>query len=965
MIKCMQWIVIGFFVQLIVSGSAAAFETETHGLITYNAYRRSMISDRGGESVRHIFGLDRLPLDAPFEEQWSTTASVGGYFDNVPVMKPYAYPPTFPSVTDYVRFPHRYEGCQIVALQLAGWFGSEEEHNLDDVGSSYSVQNWLIRGAIREDDLWRSNYKGRLGCDVTRPDDDPHGNIMRVFNHFYDPVHDASLAGGYMHESKSVDWALGLRDSFAASPVLHPLRENHFSYADARHQMWLALTDQRGAGALPYTGMAREADARHRLFRWATVFRSLGDVVHLLQDGAQPQHVRGDAHSPLQSPARQAYEEYTNWRVVAPPGTPFSGYENVYLAGFSKLDDPIRPPAPVLGNYPIPKFSTPLRFFTTRLQGEGPEASTLGRHGLMDYTNRSFFTAGTLPVSSGSGFAQPPTPIDEMQGYTRTSAPCRIGDLLADRLSNTRCTHWTRPVLDTVAPGYADKLPASGGTSSFTEPPLVTESALGLVHNILGAPMAPRYAIGLEELETMGNLGIPRAIAYSAGLIDFFFRGRFVLSAPPDGLYGVVDQGTPHAVLDGVPILADGSDRTFGFTTIRVRARNDTGGEAGQFVESGTGRVVPQTMRGGTDEYGNATGMLVAIARYHRNSCYQEDLSGEYAVRLNPDYTFQEPFIPSGCPWTELRSNVPEISVSKPLYVDAQGNLPGSPQGAANPCVNVGSINTGAVGNCDHDSALLEFDFGDDPIPVNATDLFLQVAYRGPLGEENDGIAVGAIDLVEPQYFSSWNHTDWYLYEDQWVQPGNVPEPPGSIEAREMEIEDLSICFGQQRIGHLASPASLAPAEFVRMAYLTDREEASLGTVGTFAGGPTVARAASRKLTYPRQSDREYGGTFESPPWYYGRGTTLGMDVTLFYKVYTGSWWSYNFPRAAALTPPLGGTHGVGIPHPLTTMFTGLPDPVCQMHFAQSSRERAGTVRSYGSSEASRTGGIEPGDDGI
>lgn len=936
--------------------SASAFETDTHGLITYNAYKRSALFGQGDPSVRHTFGLDRLPTASPFTTQWSTEAYVG-YFDNFPVFSPYRYPPP-PSETDYIRLPHEYERCQMRTLQSAGWFGGLDNQNIDNVSGTLSIQNWLIRGAIREDDL-RSGYKQRPGCDVIRPDNDPRGNIMRVLNHFYDPVHDLSLAGGYMHESKSVDWALGLRDSFAPAPVQHPVRENHFSYADARHQMWLALTDGLGTAALPYTASARETDAEHRLFRWATVFRSLGDVVHLLQDGAQPQHVRDDAHSPFQSPARQAYEAYTNWRVMA-PGILISGYDNTYLTGFYKQNDQIRPPIPVLGNYPIPTFSTPLRFFTTRQQGEGPEAPTSNRHGLMDYTNRTFFTAGTLPQSSGDAFLQPPAPIDETQGYVRSSAPCRIGNLLADRLSNTRCVHWTRPALDTVAPGYADTLPPTASGPPFAAPPMVTESALGLVRDILGTSIEPRYAIGLEELETMGNLGVPRAIAYSAGLIDYFFRGRLTLSAPPDGLFGVLDQGTPHTVLDGVPLLDDGSNRTFGFTTIRVRARNSTGDENGRLIESATGRVVPQTMRGGRDSTGDATGMLVAIARYHRNPCYRRDLSGEYVFQFAADYTPQPPFVPSGCQWEDLRSNVPEISVSRPLYVDAGGNLPGVPAGSESACANVGNINTGAVGNCEDDSALLEFDFADDPIPANATDLFLQVAYRGPLGDEQDGIAVGAIDLIEPQYFTSWNHTDWYLYEDQWLRPENAPDPPGAQEAASVSLERFSVCFGQQLIGQLPLPAQLAPAEFVRIAYLTDRQTAPLGTVATFPGGPTVARAASEQLTLPRQSDREYGGIFDIRPWYYGRGTTLGMDTTLYYKVYTGSWWNYSFPQAAALLPPIGSAAGPGVPVRMTTAFAGAPAAVCQAHFPPIPAQTAGLKRRIDAPDGRRTGGIAP-----
>ncbi|PZQ10475.1 MAG: hypothetical protein DI564_15925 [Rhodanobacter denitrificans] len=354
--------------------------------------------------------------------------------------------------------------------------------------------------------------------------------------------------------------------------------------------------------------------------------------------------------------------------------------------------------------------------------------------------------------------------------------------------------------------------------------------------------------------------------------------------------------------------------------------------------------------------------MLVAIARYHRNPCYQNDLSGEYVVRLNPDFTPQEPFVPSGCLPEQTRSDVPEISVSKPLYIDAYGGLPGPLPGATNACANVGNINTGAAGDCEHDSALLEFDFGDDPIPVNATDLFLQVAYRGQLGEEHDGIAVGAMDLVEPQFFTSWNHTDWYLYEDQWLRPENVPEPPGPDGAEAVALEDLSICFGHQLIGHLPLPAQLAPAEFVRVAFLTDREEVTLGTVATYADGPTVARAAVQPLTFPRQSDQEYGGNFESTPWYYGRGTTLGLDLTLYFQYFTGSWWLFNFPEAAALTPPLGSASTPGIPKPLTASFSGVPHPLCETHFAEPSAAKAsGLSRStLPAGHSQRASGPEP-----
>lgn len=939
----------------LATGPAGAFETETHGLITYKAYQRSVLADNQPGSLRHMLGLSRLPADSPFANWWAQEVNQPAYFDELAVVRPYAYPPTYPPDIRHLRLPHRHEACQIERLQDAGWF--VVDGTPDNVAGGLSIQNWLIRGAIREDDLLPGSYSEESACGAVRPDPDPHGDIMRVFNHFYDPVHDRSLALGLLFERKSVDWALGLAHSFAPTPQPEAGRRNHFTYADARHNYWLALTDQRQMLWPPYIAFAREIDARERLFRWATTFRALGDVVHLLQDGAQPQHVRGDMHSPYNSSAQQAYEYYSNIRVVGPLAMPAAQLENSYIKGFFGLDEDFAAKPAVAGDYPIPSFSTPLRFFTTRGANDGSEASTANRHGLMDYTNRGFFTAGTLPHILGNGFAAPPSEVVPAQGYARTERPCRISAPLAGRLMAT-CTHWVREVPDTVAPAYTDTLPEAIDALPFEAPPLLTESALsdGV---LFGTPSPPRYAIGLEELEAMSNLGIPRAISYSAGLIDFFFRGRLTLSAPPDGLYGVLDQGTPHIVVDGVPFLADDSDQTFGFTAIRVRARNSTGDENGMLIESGSGRIVPQMMKGGVDGNGDATGVLVAIARYHRNPCYQNDLSGEYVARLKPDFTLEEPFVPSGCLPEQTRSNVPEISVSKPLYIDAYGGLPGPLPGASSSCANVGNINTGVVGDCQNDSALLEFDFGDDPIPVNATDLFLQVAYRGQLGDEHDGIAVGALDLVEPQFFTSWNHTDWFLYEDQWLQPEDVPEPPGAASAAAVALEDMSICLGTQLIGHLPAPAQLAPAEFVRVAFLTDREEVQIGTVAKFVGGPARARAAEGPVTFPRQWSTEYTGNFVSTPLYYGRGTTLGLDLTLYYQYFTGSWWRFNFPQAAALTPPLGSPAAPGIPIPLTTAFTSAPHPLCETHFSEF-EQKARAARREKQSEQGRAGGIEP-----
>jgi len=434
----------------------------------------------------------------------------------------------------------------------------------------------------------------------------------------------------------------------------------------------------------------------------------------------------------------------------------------------------------------------------------------------------------------------------------------------------------------------------------------------------VGITYVPTTAISLDELDAMGNLTIPRAVGYAAGMINFFFRGQLMLSSPPDGLYGVLDQATAHSVsADGIPVVSGGA--VFGFKTIRVRVRNLTP----DLAESGSGRVVPQTMKGGK---------LVAIARYHRNPCYQPNLSGEYTTMINKDGTTVNG-VPSGC--GNGRTEWQEISVSAPVQLDSNGNLPGTSAvidpNQVSACANVGNINTGAVGvdpACVNSSALMEFDFSNDPIPVNATDLFLQVAYRGQLGEESDGIAVGTVDLQEPNYDVFVNNSDW-SYSGTWTQ---IPV------AQQLQETDGLVCFNSQAI---ATNITRNPGEFNWLVTLTDQPYVLVGEMSQFNGEPTLLGTDVQMI--PRQSDMENGGTFVN----YVHNTRFNIDQGMHYLrgVTTGSDWhitTFNVGPAQTLqdygqienlTPDIGGDKGPDVPIPTQLQFTSAADPTCQQNF--------------------------------
>ncbi|WP_132973198.1 hypothetical protein [Thiogranum longum] len=225
--------------------------------------------------------------------------------------------------------------------------------------AQFKILGWLMRGAIREDDFTPKIFP--CGLEADNPQDDPYGNIDRPINHFFDPVNNRELTIGVDPRETAVNWALGSSDAFATPPPDNSGRRNHFTVRDAREAMFRALTGQRltdpvkaiGPGDTGSTpNNATEAEAFRKAY-WATTFRALGDVMHLIEDMAQPQHTRNDQHSGLCFPFVQdvvtghksVYEDRMKARTL-------SGIEyNSANASKSQLD------GLVYNGYPIPSFN--------------------------------------------------------------------------------------------------------------------------------------------------------------------------------------------------------------------------------------------------------------------------------------------------------------------------------------------------------------------------------------------------------------------------------------------------------------------------------------------------------------------------------------------------------------------------------------------------------------------------------
>jgi len=732
-----------------------AYETDAHALMTYRAFDRSVLAL---PTTLERLGLSRYETEQPFHlpDEVTYAPKRDAYFDYVPTAW------SNNQITEsYRREVDAYELEQF-PLDFRGGVNASQRLRL---------KAWLMRGAVREDDLIQTSYEPT----EIPPDIDPHGELIRVYHHFYDPIHDrpltlpiactllpGSIAAGCV---KSTDWAMGVVNAASASPSGPDLtRRNHASYVDAREAQWCALTYQ--APNTLMNGLGTDAGARRAC--WSTSIKALGHVLHLLQDSAQPQHVRNDRHNPTSeswwnnrfatSQQRRTYEIWTNYRSTSPREISSPDGEEKAFRSFFEVQATV--PNIVTGSYPLPMFSKPIEFFTTRATSDAVGV----RRGLADFANRNFYSEGTIYSNE---YASPP------------SIPGAVGLSFADRPGGfvtgyggliLRDVLWG--VVDSVQPTYVDTpLAAYGGKI-----PLITES----IWTGLGAGAGDKNVISLEHYSAHADVLIPRAIAYSTGLIDYFFRGKLEITPNDQKVFAVLNQGEPHTVNAlGYPYKPD--DTIFGFEKVRLRIRNITDA----ITESGpTTAPIAQTSGSGT---------MVAVARYHRNACYQPDMGGERVRGYAPPPALGAITEPT-CVLPQ-RTPYEEISVSAPITISSSADLPGG-EGVAGPAVPVDQT----------------FDFSADPIPVNATDLFIQVIYRGQLGEEPDGIAVGTHDVREPTYVGIFNNTDYY-----WNGLATVPRWIGQQPTffPQQNADFLRVCVGaggNSRWAYYAQPTGSFPS---------------------------------------------------------------------------------------------------------------------------------------------------------
>lgn len=689
---------------LALSNVSWAYEVDTHAWLTKRAFDRSTLSptSQNSTSLYKSLGWERLPPGEPFNVPGGgSTPDRNAYYDLIGTWSTgdiFNYQRAV-NYFEQRRMPLEYRAADAV-LGNRPWLRFE---------------SWLMRGAIREDDLNQVEY-----TDGISPDRDPHGEFTRVLRHFYNPINDGTI----LNYPGAPEWSLGVVNAFATPQVILTSRDNHFTWADARLSYFRALTFKRNNPQAANPLFSAEDSISRHLF-WGTTLKSIGHVLHLLQDSAQPQHTRIDYHNHSNAwfasqfntePRRRTYEIFTNLRILGAttgsdlPYVPSDDEEKFVTLLGQPLNRGVGDPMPI-GSYPVPAFTQAVEYFTTK----GTDGVQTARRGLADYSNRGFLTEGTLFNSAQtplppSGIASPGNDV--------------IVNVVPTNVGNVRVREVRRAVPDAVAPGYVDPvIIASAGKA-----PLYSVS----MWDQFGQSFedGPGRIITLQQYKVHADMLAPRAIAYGAGLIDYFFRGRLEITVPSQSVLAVLNQGEPHTIdASGYPHKTNGD--IFGFEKVRLRVRNITDA----ITEPGpSATAVPQV---------SGNGELFAVARYHRNSCYKSDLSGERISAYAPPPSTGVVTEPNCTGPSTPRTKYQEISVSAPLTIANSGDLPGG-EGVGGPATPVDKV----------------FDFSANPIPINATDLFIQVVYRGTLGEETESIAIGSMDVREPTIVTFWENTD-------------------------------------------------------------------------------------------------------------------------------------------------------------------------------------------------------------
>lgn len=476
----------------------------------------------------------------------------------------------------------------ILTVSWALAFDSQQTHKqLTElaIAKTTNIENVLKRQLGINDSLIRKFSNGQNNYTPIKwfregsyEEDDPS---CRASSHFHNPLlpwEEAELTDSlwlidkwcsasspYRIKYSNLVWGTGYISKGLAmvSPPNNELDEindkNGRNWNVARNLYYNALTSQ--------TSINRESNL-------AETFRTLGYVMHLLQDMAVPAHTRNDfsqGHTRI-----VGCPEEGKCFPIAWIGNPFEGYVR------DNFEETIKPliaeniSTPFIGEKVLTNFWDT----DTVLISENDTPQTGFDIGLAEYTNANFVSNAT---------------IFKDQSDTEHYFPYPNRDSIADQEYPDQIDERLHDIL--ARDGKLDK----GVYIAKNNHGEVIDKFLKPRYILYGADWdtVERYDLKFTldnqcYLEYAKKL-IPRAVGYSAALIDYFFRGTLEISYPDQFVYSVIDGSNPHQ-----------------FSSIKAKILNTS------HLTDDNGTDIPEEAD---------TGELFAVAKYRVIPNYLEDLS--------------------------------------------------------------------------------------------------------------------------------------------------------------------------------------------------------------------------------------------------------------------------------------------------------------------------------------------------
>jgi hypothetical protein len=559
--------------------------------------------------------------------------------------------------------------------------------------------------------------------------------IPRFLNHFHEPISNKGFKGTFdpaplwAQKTAGNQWPGGA-----------------YSWQDSRQYFYRSLTGINKA---------------NREFDLAGSFRSLGQVMHLVQDMSVPEHTRNTAH-----PFNYTYETWVE-KLASNKNHPYRSSFNNYLA------NPIYPDPTLLRQIAwLPNASIPITnlFDTEKYTGANPGLTVGSGIGLAEFSNANFFSFNTIfknfPYPAPSSTMEYKT-IDPISGKIKT---------------------FVRKT------GNGETMEHLAQTTFFTKH-LALNKGYTLENDLI-------------YFDYMSKL-LPRAVGYSAALLDYFFRGTLNITATPgDITFRKIKITASNNTTGEAMGIGDVS------LVIRYKTLSETTLGGGKYLLNSPSAdysykiatlinvnlATPQPL---TFDFGNAPLPInfadMTMQLVYRGKLGNED--GAVAVSklelitgIYSDFTLSLP--PSGI-YAKSGDNTPDATFNE-LRLTALSNIPGGLSGGAislaleyrvadrNPFEALpgntepadGYAYVYRIGEKNGVNVLaqgvpteLVFNLSAAPLPIKATDVAVSVIYTDTATSKT--VAAGYRDISEATPIDIFNNTDYVCISNTWYAAGS------------------------------------------------------------------------------------------------------------------------------------------------------------------------------------------------